>query len=201
MVPSGDGESGTHSPVSAADSASTAVELSPNGLSFGSPPRSPLMDGDKRRELKPTLPPRANMPFRPQNMRTFSSAKKLPVLEPSSSLLRRRFDLLLLWILHLITALYLWIAAIKHRSKNFVWGLWYDWHAWPIFQDYMIKRDIAILQKIPRHVAVILGQKKAKREYDADESVRRAVEVTRWCAAAGIPIVTVYERTGIKNAV
>ena len=60
----------------------------------------------------------------------------------------------------------------------------------------MIARDISGIRKLPRHVAFILDQRKTRRNYDADESVRRAVEVGTWCTCAGISIVTIYEPTG-----
>jgi dehydrodolichyl diphosphate syntase complex subunit NUS1 len=60
----------------------------------------------------------------------------------------------------------------------------------------MIAKDVGVLGKVPRHVAVILDQKRQMREYDADEMVRRAVDVATWCACAGISIVTLYEPTG-----
>ena len=62
----------------------------------------------------------------------------------------------------------------------------------------MIERDIAALRKVPTHIAVILDEKKRQREYDANEIVRRAVEVAVWCACAGISVVTIYEPSGIR---
>jgi len=61
----------------------------------------------------------------------------------------------------------------------------------------MIARDVTRIRKLPRHVAVILDQRKTRRSYDADETIRRAVEVTTWCACSGISIVTIYEPTGM----
>ena len=60
----------------------------------------------------------------------------------------------------------------------------------------MIQWDVAKLGKIPRHVAVILDQRKMRREYDADEIVRRATDISTWCACAGVSMVTVYEPNG-----
>ena len=60
----------------------------------------------------------------------------------------------------------------------------------------MIQRDITGM-RMPRHVAVILDQRKTRREYDADETVRRAAELATWCACAGISILTIYEPTGM----
>jgi undecaprenyl pyrophosphate synthase len=85
---------------------------------------------------------------------------------------------------------------MKNQLTYTIWGLYYDWHAWAWWAKFMIERD-TIGMKLPRHVAVILDQRKLVREYDADESVRRAAELATWCACAGISILTIYEPTGI----
>lgn len=185
--------SGTLSPISS--TASTAVEHQTNGLLFPSPQTSPIINGGEVSSSSLAVP-RRNNSTRRREIRSFSSAQKLPVLEPSSSPIRRRLDFLLLWLLQTLILYYLSFAKFKHRVVDFLCGIWYDWHAWPWCGKFMIKRDVANLSKIPRHVAVILDEKKMKREYDADETVRRAVEIATWCACAGIPIVTVYEPTG-----
>jgi len=184
--------SGTLSPISS--TTSTAVEHQTNELLLFSstPPKSPIIGGDS----SSTLAMQRRNPNRPREQRSFSSVQKLPVLEPSTSPVRRRFDLLLLWILQTLTWWYISIVATKRRIVNNIWGLLYDWHARPWWGKYMIQRDIASLRKLPRHVAVILDQRKTRREYDADETLRRATELITWCACAGIYIVTVYEPTG-----
>ena len=186
-------ESGTLSPISS--TASTAVEHQTNGLLFPSPQKSHIIQDVSSPSSSLTVPRRN--PSLPRERRSFSSAQKLPVLEPSTFPIRRRFDLLLLWILQTSRLCSLILGKLKHRVIDFIWGILYDWHAWPWWGKYMIQRDVANLSKIPRHVAVILDQRKRRREYDADETVRRAVEVATWCACAGISIVTIYEHTGL----
>lgn len=188
-------ESGNLSPISS--TASTAVEHQTNGQLFHSPQKSPVINGAESSSSSLAVP-RRNKSTRLRERRSFSSAQKLPVLEPSSSPIRRRFDFILLWLLQTLTLCYLHIAKLKHRLVNFACGIWYDWHAWPWCGKYMIQRDVANLGKIPRHVAVILDERKMTREYDADETVRRAVEIATWCACAGISIVTLYEFTGMR---
>jgi dehydrodolichyl diphosphate syntase complex subunit NUS1 len=197
MAPSPEEESGRLSPISSIASTSTAVEQQTNGLFF-----SPSRKSCEEEQSTPTtrfVVPRPN-PSRPRERMSFSSAQNLPVLEPSASPFRRRFDFILLWILQTLTWLYVSIAAIKRRVANGVLGIWYNWHAWKWCGKYMIERDIAALQRVPRHVAVILNQRKSRREYDADEIIRRTVDVAIWCACAGISIVTVYEPTGSQKA-
>jgi hypothetical protein len=185
--------SGTLTPVSS--TTSTAVEQQTNGLLFpSSPPKSPLLGN-----LSPssTLVASRRSSGNRRERRSFSSAQKFPVLEPSPSQLRTRFDLSLLWILQTVTWLYISIIAVKNRLTNFISEIWYNWRAWPMWGKYMIQRDIAGFRKIPRHVAAILDQRKSRRSYDSDEAVRRTVELGIWCACAGISIITIYEPTGM----
>ena len=183
--------SGTLTPVSS--TASTAVEQQTNSLFPVSPQKSPDI-----RDATPT--PSLSVPrptsSRPRNRRSFSSAQKFPVLEPSASPFRRQFDLALLWILQVLMLGYLTLIAVKNHVINAFWAIWYDWHAWPSWGKYMIGRDVSGFKKVPRHVAVILNPRQPRREYDADETIRRSLELVTWCACAGIFIVTIYEPTG-----
>ena len=187
------GDSGSLSPIS---TSSTAVDQpSIDRPLYRNPSPQKSLDSNDDTGGSTTLP----LPRRRRNSlqrRSFSSADKLPILEPSTSPVRRRFDFLLLWILQNLTAWYLTLVAWKRYMIYACWGLWYDWHAWPRCGRTMIERDIAGFDKLPRHVAVVLGEKRPAREYDADEMVRRVVDVATWCACAGILTVTVYEATG-----
>ena len=186
--------SGSLTPISS--TASTAVDHQHINDLLPSPQKSPFAPPVE--QPPPSGGASLAVPHRNSTRRrSFSSAQKLPVLEPSTSPFRRQFDFLLLWILQTVTWWYISVVAIKHRVVNFVWAVWYDWHAWSWWGRYMIVRDVARIRKLPRHVAVILDQRKTRRSYDADETIRRAVEVTTWCASAGISIVTIYEPTGL----
>jgi hypothetical protein len=189
MVPSVE-ESGSLTP--ALSTSSTAVEIQTNGLLLPSPQKSPVLEGDSPATLAVRKAGWNN-----RERRSFSSAQKLPVLEPSRSRLRRRLDLLVLWILQGITSLYLSMLAVKRRVVNLVWELWYNWHAWIWWGRWMIQRDVAGLHKVPRHLAVILDQRRGKLAYDADETVRRVAELAAWCACSGIRMLTVYEPLGM----
>jgi hypothetical protein len=134
---------------------------------------------------------------RSRERRSFSSTQKLPVLTPSSSRLRRRIDLLVLWALQTVVSVYLSVLAVKHQLVNTVWELWYNWHAWIWWGQWMIRMDVDKLHKVPRHLAVILDERRARRAYDADETVRRVAELAAWCACSGIRILTIYEPTGL----
>ena len=188
-----DEESGTSTPTSSTGSTAVEHPVKVDAL-LPSPQKSPLLRPASPRSSSLVVPRSGS---RPRDRRSFSSTQKLPVLEPSSSPIRKQFDFLLLWILQTITSVYLTIIAFKNHIIYTIRGLWYNWHAWAWCAKWMIRRDIAGLHKLPRHIAVILDERKAEREYDSDETVRRTTEFATWCACAGICILTVYERTGI----
>ncbi|KAI0019568.1 Decaprenyl diphosphate synthase-like protein [Xylariomycetidae sp. FL0641] len=63
--------------------------------------------------------------------------------------------------------------------------------------DYVL-RDVGKLDKLPNHVSVILTLEDGGKGGDALEKlVNEVSEVAAWCAAAGIPRLSIYERTGI----
>ncbi|XXG94614.1 Exocyst complex component 5 [Hypoxylon texense] len=63
--------------------------------------------------------------------------------------------------------------------------------------DY-IRRDVSTLKRLPKHVSVILTLEDGGRAGDALEKLaNEASEVAAWCASAGIPRLSIYERTGI----
>jgi len=188
-------ESGTLTPTSS--SGSTAVDHPLHNGKLPSPQKSPLLRPEGLPKSSLTVPRPTSS--RPRDRRSFSSAQKLPILEPSSSPLRKQFDFLLLWILQTITVAYLYVIAIENQIIYKIRGAWYNWHAWAWVGKWMIPRDVAKLPKVPRHIAVILDERKATRGYDADEMVKRATEFATWCACAGIPIITIYERNGMST--
>ena len=61
----------------------------------------------------------------------------------------------------------------------------------------LIRKDVKGLKRLPEHLSVILkledgGKGGAGLEALMDE----VAEVAAWCACVGIPILSVYERTG-----
>ena len=127
-------ESGTLSPISS--TASTAVEHQTNGLLFPSPQKSHIIQDVSSPSSSLTVPRRN--PSLPRERRSFSSAQKLPVLEPSTFPIRRRFDLLLLWILQTSRLCSLILGKLKHRVIDFIWGILYVWYEWLWWCKYMI---------------------------------------------------------------
>ncbi|RYP92718.1 hypothetical protein DL770_001107 [Monosporascus sp. CRB-9-2] len=62
--------------------------------------------------------------------------------------------------------------------------------------DY-VRRDVSNLKRLPQHVSVILTLEDGGRSGDAlEKMVNEIAEIAAWCASAGIPRLSIYERTG-----
>ncbi|QGA19919.1 hypothetical protein EYB26_007614 [Talaromyces marneffei] len=83
------------------------------------------------------------------------------------------------------------IAAVTDR----VLAVTYYHHRSP----ELIARDVKGLSRIPEHLSVLL--KLRKREEDALQTLMdETAELAAWTVCAGIPVLSVYERTGILKS-
>ncbi|KAI0842043.1 Undecaprenyl diphosphate synthase [Hypoxylon sp. FL0890] len=95
---------------------------------------------------------------------------------------------------HAIFSVYIRIRIAYHAVSLRVLSILKYHHNTP---DY-VRRDVSTLKRLPKHVSVILTLEDGGRAGDALEKlVNEASEVAAWCAAAGIPRLSIYERTGV----
>jgi len=80
---------------------------------------------------------------------------------------------------HAITDRVLTVLFYHHRTP--------DW----------IRRDIQGLNKLPEHLSVILSLDEERLQPSGLESLLNDVgDLAAWCASAGIPMISIYERKG-----
>jgi hypothetical protein len=61
----------------------------------------------------------------------------------------------------------------------------------------LIQKDVKGLKRIPEHLSVILKlEEGGKGGASLEQLVDEVAEIAAWCACAGIPMLSVYERTG-----
>ncbi|KAI0194539.1 Undecaprenyl diphosphate synthase [Astrocystis sublimbata] len=60
-----------------------------------------------------------------------------------------------------------------------------------------IARDVATLPRLPNHLSIILTLENGGKGDALEKLVNEVSEVAAWCAAAGIPTLSVYEKTGV----
>ncbi|OTB06615.1 hypothetical protein M426DRAFT_318673 [Hypoxylon sp. CI-4A] len=97
-------------------------------------------------------------------------------------------------LVHAIFSVYIRIRVAYHAVSLRVLSILKYHHNTP---DY-VRRDVSTLRRLPKHVSVILTLEDEGKAGDALEKlVNEASEVAAWCTSAGIPRLSIYERTGV----
>ncbi|KAK3336868.1 Decaprenyl diphosphate synthase-like protein [Cercophora scortea] len=146
-----------------------------------------LTPEERIKMLKPYLPP---LP---------PKASQRAALEPKPRFGLRRFlknqlHLLVFTIIHTIFSLYIKTRQAIHAISNRIYSVLHYHHHTPEY----IERDVKGLGRLPKHLSVILTLEDDGRGGAALERlVNEVSDVAAWCASAGIPQLSIYEKSGI----
>ncbi|KAI5858563.1 Decaprenyl diphosphate synthase-like protein [Tricharina praecox] len=100
-----------------------------------------------------------------------------------------------LLVIYTLFSIYLRLRWVYNFVVGHVFAILYYHHRTP----QLIAKDVAELRergKFPKHLSVVLEY---ERE-DLDKLIDEVSEIACWCASAGIPRLSVYERTGILKS-
>ena len=98
-------------------------------------------------------------------------------------------------ILHTFFSLYMRVRQTYHVVLDRSLAILYYHHRAP----ELIKQDIRGLNRIPTHLSVILEVKGDERGVAGLEKLMDDVaEISTWCTCAGIPMLSVYEKSGTE---
>ncbi len=145
----------------------------------------------KQREdlLKPYLPP-------PPKSRSPAPAARKRRLQPLQTLFKQQLHLLVFIIMHILFSVYIRIRQTYHVLLDRVFAILYYHHRAP----ELIWQDVKNLSRIPEHLSVILEIKGEERGTTSLEALMdELAEIAAWCSCVGIPMLSVYERTGMIN--
>ncbi|KAI8632349.1 Undecaprenyl diphosphate synthase [Xylariaceae sp. FL1651] len=107
--------------------------------------------------------------------------------------LKAQFYAFLYLFIHAIFSLYIRIRIAYHAISNYGWSILKHHYNSPEY----IQRDVGTLNKLPKHLSVILTLESGGKGDALEKIVNEVSEVAAWCAAARIPRLSVYERTGV----
>ncbi|KAF8449774.1 Decaprenyl diphosphate synthase-like protein [Terfezia claveryi] len=119
-----------------------------------------------------------------------------PVLRsrrPIRSFLVTRLYQLVLAITHLLLTIYYRSRYAYNNVLDRGYSMLYYHHRTP----QLIQKDVKQLERLPNHLSVILDYDQNDRVGGLDTLIDDVAEIACWCASAGIPMLSVYERTGI----
>lgn len=108
--------------------------------------------------------------------------------------LRKQFHLLVFTLIHAIFSLYIRIRHAYHAVTNRIYSVYHYHHRTP----ELIQSDVKGLRRLPKHLSIILTLEEHSRGgAGLEKLVDEAADVAAWCASAGIPQLSIYEKTGM----
>ncbi|KAL8935584.1 MAG: hypothetical protein Q9216_005351 [Gyalolechia sp. 2 TL-2023] len=154
--------------------ASREVQIYRNGV-------DKLSAQEREKILTPYLPP-----IQPQ-------ITKPPKSQPIRLFLKTQLHILAFVIMHAMFSLYIRFRQAYHVVLDRIFAVLYYHHRAP----ELIRQDIRGLSRIPQHLSVILELQDEEQGLARLEKLLDDVaELSAWCAGVGIPMLSVYEKTG-----
>lgn len=96
-------------------------------------------------------------------------------------------------IMHAIFSVYIRVRKSWNVVCYQVSSVIYYHHATPQY----IQKDVMALPKLPKHLSAVLRSEHQRITTDLDRLIDEAAELATWSACADIPMLSVYEKTGI----
>ena len=129
-------------------------------------------------------------PYLPSNLPQKTTRQKH---QPIRMFLKLQLHFVVFTAIHLLFSIYIRLRQAFHIIVDRIFALLYYHHRAP----ELIRQDIRGLERLPQHLSVILEMKQDERGLVGLEKLLDDVaEISAWCAGAGIPMLSVYERSG-----
>ncbi|KAL4772604.1 Decaprenyl diphosphate synthase-like protein [Aspergillus nidulans var. acristatus] len=144
---------------------------------------------DRENIVKPYLPDPSELPRWPPQRR-----RKLPRKTPIRTFIKSQIHLITYTFLHIFFGIAVRLVQTYHAVLDRILAIIYYHHRTP----ELIRKDVKDLDRLPGHLSVILSLRK---EDDALPILMDEVaELVSWSASAGIPVLSVYERSGLLKS-
>lgn len=150
---------------------------------------------EREKLVKPYLPPvlEPKSSANTISQRTCSGSAITRRKKPIRSFLKSQLHFVVYSVVHLIFGIYIRLRQAYHAVVDRILALLYYHHRTP----ELIQRDVKNLSQLPEHLSVILtlrGEEDGGLEALLDD----VAELSAWCASAGIPLLSVYEKSGMQ---
>ncbi|MCJ1352338.1 MAG: hypothetical protein MMC33_002322 [Icmadophila ericetorum] len=134
-------------------------------------------------------------PYLPKPVKGSKSASKTRSVR---GFLGNQIQMLFYAIIHTLFSLYVRFRQAYNAIYSRILTILYYHHRTP----ELIQKDVKGLSRLPQHLSVILELEEERGEAGVDGLLDDLAELSAWCASAGIPTLSVYEKTGIlKNCI
>ncbi|KAI9809081.1 MAG: hypothetical protein M1825_002370 [Sarcosagium campestre] len=148
-----------------------------------------LSVNEREKLLKPYLPsPISRSPTRAEGRGR--RKKETPI----RTFVKNQFYFLFFTFIHILFSAYIRLRQVYHALFDRVFAILYYHHRTP----ELIQRDVRSLSRLPEHLSVILDYDNVRNGgAGLDGLMAEVAEIASWCACAGIPFLSVYEKTGV----
>lgn len=157
---------------------------------------STLSTEERERLVRPYLPPppvaEPRTPvksFSQRNGVTFGRKRRQKRIR---SFLKSKLHFLAYFVVHLIFGIYIRLRQTYHAVVDRILALRYYHHRTP----ELIQKDVKNLSRLPEHLSVILTLK-GEEDGGLETLLDDVAELSAWCASAGVPLLSVYEKSGM----
>lgn len=141
--------------------------------------RNDISAADRESILKPYLP-------EPSQRRKKAPPRKTPI----RTFLKTQLYQLTYTLIHIVFGIFVRLIQSYHAVVDRIFAIVYYHHRTP----ELIQKDVKGLKRLPEHLGIVLSLRK---EDDALAVLMDEVaELAAWSACAGVPTLSVYEKTG-----
>ncbi|KAH8689193.1 Decaprenyl diphosphate synthase-like protein [Talaromyces proteolyticus] len=142
-----------------------------------------LTAAEREKLVKPYLPPQR-----------LQHKKQKPKPKPIRKFLKSQVYRVIYVLIHLCLGFYMRISQTIAAVTDRILAITYHHHRTP----ELIQKDVKSLSRLPEHLSVLL---KLRKDEDALHTLLdETAELAAWTTCAGIPVLSVYERTGILKS-
>jgi dehydrodolichyl diphosphate syntase complex subunit NUS1 len=157
-----------------------------------------LTAAEREKLLRPYLPapqePSRAVDSVPKSNGT--KARRKPRRKPVRTFVKSQLHVLLYYLIHLVFGIYIRLRQIYHATVDRLLAIAYYHHRTPA----LIRKDVRNLSRLPEHLSVILTLK-GEEDGGLEALMDEVAELCAWCASAGIPLLSVYEKSGMGKPV
>ncbi|KAK2741777.1 hypothetical protein FQN57_005521 [Myotisia sp. PD_48] len=142
-----------------------------------------LSPSEREKFIQPYLPP-------PRSIKSGSRSHTQKSSQPIRNFIKSKLHYLLYFIIHIFFSIYVRCTQSYYAAVDRIQAILYYHHRTP----ELIRKDVKGLSQLPEHLSAIL---KLRTDDDAvDILMDEVAELAAWSACAGIPTLSIYEKTG-----
>ncbi|PGG97048.1 hypothetical protein AJ79_09362 [Helicocarpus griseus UAMH5409] len=148
---------------------------------------SKLTAAEREQLVKPYLPD-------VQTIRSGRAGAKQKQKKPIRTFIRTKLHFLIYFLIHVFFSIYIRVRQAYHAVIDRVLAILYYHHRTP----ELIQKDVRGLSQLPQHLSIVLTL--GKDEDALDVIMDEVAELAAWSSCAGIPMLSIYEKTGILKS-